>query len=166
MCSRAWLSTQHNFENTYLTEAACTTMGKRMILGIRYTQWRWSCFCLDSADPFLGAKRNLETWLRGFFGYGLRNLWPRRLAAGGGSDQEATLHEHPVASTMCRATSFTRFDDDRILAWVVFPLFHAFESHWLHTTVLKHGGAPYFSGLDPQNSCPNKKMRAQLKQWL
>ena len=28
------------------------------------------------------------------------------------------------------------FDDDRILAWVVFLCFHAFESHWLHTTVL------------------------------
>ena len=79
------------------------------------------------------------------------------LAAGGESDQEATLHEHPVASTMCRATSFTRFDDDRILAWVIFLCFHAFESHWLHTTVLKRGGAPYFSGLDPSELLPKQK---------
>ena len=86
------------------------------------------------------------------------------LAAGGGSDQEATLHEHPVASTMCRATSFTRFDDDRILAWVVFLCFHAFESHWLHTTVSQTWRSSLLFGIGPLRTlAQTKKMRAQLE---
>ena len=85
------------------------------------------------------------------------------LAAGGGSDQEATLHEHPVASTMCRATSFTRFDDDRILAWVVSSVFMLSRATGYTQPFSNVEELLTFRDWTPQNSCPNKKMRAQLE---
>ena len=56
------------------------------------------------------------------------------------------------------------FDDDRILAWVVFPLFSCFREPLATHNRSQTWRSSLLFGIGPlRNSCPNKKMRAQLE---